>query len=162
MIRAMDERDLGLLAAEWEANLLARERVPVVACELLQEGLDTPSLRVAAGLLRGELDEAHQVFGRALAELGYGRERDWRGHGEALAREYAERALDGRMPLVEAVDGIYALSLQFDTEDWALDGESLTTFVVLADLWNDNPAKRRELQADMRAELTRLLDRVRH
>jgi hypothetical protein len=42
--------------------------VPEVATELLQVGYDTPTLRVAAGLLSPQLDEAHELFGRALAE----------------------------------------------------------------------------------------------
>ena len=104
-----------------------------------------------------QLDAAHEVFGRALAELGYGRERDPPGRGGALAREYAQRGLDGRMPLVEAVDRIYKLSLDFDHERWALGGESLTTFVVLADLWDDQPPKRPELERDIREQLQSLL-----
>ena len=75
----MEERDLRLVAAKWEANLLPRERVPEIATELLQRGHDTPSLRVAAGLLPSELDEARELFGRALAELGHERHRNWRG-----------------------------------------------------------------------------------
>ncbi|HEY4277392.1 MAG TPA: hypothetical protein VGM91_04170 [Conexibacter sp.] len=156
----MKLHDLGLVAAEWEANVLPRERIPALATELMLAGNDTPSLRAAAGLLSTELDAAHEVFGRALAELGYERERDSRGRGRALAREYAHRGLDGRMPLVEAVDRIYKLSLDFDHEAWALSGESLTTFVVLADLWVDEPRKRPELEGDMREQLQSLLRRL--
>lgn len=150
---------MGLVAAEWEANLLPRERVPELATGLLREGHDTPSLRVAAGLLPSELDEAHDVFGRALSELGYERHRDWRGHGEALACEYARRGLDGRMSLVDAIGGIYMLSLRFEREDWSLGGESLADFVVLADLWEDEPEQRPDIEADMERELRRFVER---
>ena len=155
----MDERDLKLVAAEWEANQLARDRVPELATALLEEGYDTPTLRVAAGLLPSELDEAHTLFGRALAELGYQRQRDGRRHGEALAREYARRGLDGRMPLVEAVGGVCNLSLRFEREDWSLDGMSMTSLLVLADEWEDQPKKRPAIEDDMRRELQRFSER---
>jgi hypothetical protein len=157
----MQERDLGLIAAEWEANRLPRERVPELATELLLEGHDTPSLRVAAGLLASELDEAHELFGRVLAELGYERQRDRRDRGEALARQYARRGLDGRMSLVDAIGGIYELSRNFEHEDWSLSGESLTNFLVLADEWEDEPEKRPHIEADMEHELRCFLDRGR-
>ena len=60
------------------------------------------------------------------------------------------------MRLVEAVDRIYKLSLDFDDERWALGGEALTTFVVLADLWDDRPRKRPELERDIREQLQSL------
>ena len=116
---------------------------------------------MAAGLLQSELDEAHELFGRALAELGHQRERDWRAGGEPLAREYARRGLDGRMPLVEAVSGVYKLSLYFEREDWSLDGMSMTSLLVLADEWEDEPTKRPEIEQDMRRELERFLERQR-
>lgn len=148
--------DLGLLAAEWEADRVPRERIPGLAAELLLAGNDTPSLREAAGLLPGELEAAREVFGRALAELGYAREPDARGRGAALASEYVARGLDGRMPLVEAVNRVCALSLEFDDQAWAVRGHALTALVVLADLWNDRPEGRRELERDLRRELEML------
>jgi hypothetical protein len=153
----MDERDLGLIAAEWDANRLPRDRVPEVATELLEAGHDTPSLRVAAGLLPSDLDDAHQLFGRALEELGYACRGNRRGRGAALAREYAQRGLEGRMPLAEAVGAIYRLSLDFEAEEWSLSSESALEFLVLADEWEDEPAKRPTIEADMARELQRFL-----
>src|SRR4051812_33865605 len=156
----MEPRDLALVAAEWEANLLRRERIPALAIELILAGYDTPSLRVAAGLLPGELYGAHELFGRTLAELGDEREQNARGRGGGLARELAARGLDSRMPLVEAVNRICALSLDFDDEEWALSGDELTAFVVLADLWDDRPAERARLERDLRQELQSLFRRL--
>jgi hypothetical protein len=160
MIGRMEPCDLALAAAEWEANRLPRKRIPVLAIELMLAGYDTPSLRVAAGLLPGELDGAHELFGRMLAELGYEREQDACSRGGALAREFAARGLDGRMPLVEAVNRICALSLDFDDEEWALTGHELTAFVVLADLWHDRPAERAGLERDLLQELRSLFRRL--
>jgi hypothetical protein len=136
-----------LLAAEYEADRLARESVPEIACQLLDEGLDSPSLRAAAGLLPGELHEAREIFGRALQELGCGLRRAPRGQGAPLAREYASRALDQRMSLVLAMSSITALSLEFEAELWALKGQALARFELLAVLWDDEPESRSQLEA---------------
>jgi hypothetical protein len=156
----MQGRDLGLLSAEWEANVVAREAVPGIACELLAEGVDSPSLRVAAGLLPGELDDAHEVLGRALRELGLSVGGDAHGQGASLAREYATRALDGRMPPVRAASAIAALSLQFDTEVWALKGDALSAFELLTVTWIGKPEHHHALEVELRAELAALLDRL--
>ena len=60
--------DLELVAAEWEAGLLAPERVPAIAVALMEAGFDSPSLRVAAGLLPGETADAHDLFSAVLGE----------------------------------------------------------------------------------------------
>jgi hypothetical protein len=153
-------RDLALLAAEYDADVLARESVPELACQLLADGFDSPSLRVAAGLLAGELDHARRILGRALEELGCEVSRDHRGQGAPLAREYAARGLDRRMPLARAISSIAALSLERESEPWALQGQALTRFELLSALWDDKPADRSEIEAEMRAELTALLDRI--
>ena len=77
-----------------------------------------------------------------------------------MAREYAIRALDGRMPPVRAAIAIAALSLQFDTEVWALKGDALSAFELLAVTWTDKPEHRHELETELRAELAALLDRL--
>ena len=63
------------------------------------------------------------------------------------------------MSLVDAFGGIYKLSLDFEDEEWSLSGESLTEFVVLADLWEDEPEKRPDIEADMKGELRRFVER---
>src|SRR5262245_60286009 len=47
-----------------------REERPPVDCEPLAYGRDTPALRILAGLTAAELSEAHELFRRALQELG--------------------------------------------------------------------------------------------
>jgi hypothetical protein len=64
------------------------------------------------------------------------------------------------MPLVRATSTIAALSLEFDTEVWALKGRALCAFEWLAVHWDDQPEHRHELEAAMRAELRALLDRL--
>jgi len=49
---------------------IRREELPAVAGDLLAAGTETPAIRSLAGLTQAELDEAHELFRRALQELG--------------------------------------------------------------------------------------------
>jgi hypothetical protein len=93
----MMHMDAELLATKWEAGLLAPERIPAVAVQLMEAGFDSPSLREAAGLLPSETSDAHQLFAAALRELGLPRQRSEQETGSALEAEYAWRVLDGRL-----------------------------------------------------------------
>jgi hypothetical protein len=50
--------------------VLPREEIPDIAVALLEDGADTPTLRRLAGLTSLELSEAHDLFRKALQELG--------------------------------------------------------------------------------------------
>ena len=56
--------------ALWESGQLATEELPEVAVEALVAGIDTPSLRVLAGLPAGRMSRAVDLLDRALQELG--------------------------------------------------------------------------------------------
>ena len=56
--------------ALWESGQLATEELPEVAVEALVAGIDTPSLRVLAGLPAGRMSRAADLLDRALQELG--------------------------------------------------------------------------------------------
>ena len=62
--------DLDQAQALWSRGSLPREELPEVATAALVAGLDSPSLRVLAGLTTVELDRAHDLFDQALRELG--------------------------------------------------------------------------------------------
>jgi len=56
--------------AKWELGHLAGERLPETAAAALIAGLDTPSLRVLAGLTPDRMHRAAALADRALQELG--------------------------------------------------------------------------------------------
>jgi len=136
-----------MIAAEWEAGYLPRVRIPAVATDFLVAGLDSPSLRVAAGLLGNELEDADEHFGQALDELGYDARREYRRRGVALAEEYGQRILDGRVPPYEGAHTIYSLSSDFHSEAWVPQiGNPMTALGMLCDEWEQLPDHRPELE----------------
>ncbi len=78
-----------------------------------------------------------------------------------MAREYAARGLEQRLPLARVIRSIAALPLEFKAEPWAVQAQALSRFEVLSMLWDDKPASRSEIETEMRGELTALLDRLR-
>jgi hypothetical protein len=62
--------DLDQAHALWSRGWLPREELPEVATAALVAGLDSPSLRVLAGLTAAELDRAHDLFNQVIRELG--------------------------------------------------------------------------------------------
>jgi hypothetical protein len=153
-------QDLDLLAAELEAGMIERERIPWLAAELMVAGFDTPSLRVAAGLMPDDLDDAEEVFRAALAELGVAREDDGQGDGAALAREIATRGVDGRLPALDAAATLHRLAADLEGEPWTPDGQWRSDVLALLEDWEDEPTQRPALEAQLRAELESLLRRL--
>lgn len=62
--------DLEVAVALISCGELRRERIPALAAELLEAGTDTPVVRELAGLAEAELDRAHELFRKVMAELG--------------------------------------------------------------------------------------------
>jgi len=63
--------DLLEAQAFWMLGMLPREKIPGIAQEALEQGLDDPSLRILAGLTEGELDQATSRFEKTLAAMGF-------------------------------------------------------------------------------------------
>lgn len=150
--------DLELVAAEWEAGLLAPERVPAIAVRLMEDGLDSPSLSLAAGLLPSETADAHRLFHAALAELGVPRERSTEEErGAALAAEYARRILDDEVEPYQGARTIWQLAIDhFDSETYRRVG-NLDALIILADEWEQLPEQRAEIEQDIREQAKRVL-----
>jgi hypothetical protein len=98
--------------ALWESGQLAREELPEVAADALVAGLDTPSLRVLAGLTAARMDRAAALADRALQELG---------HRPMVrlppAREaalWAEATAAGPVDVLQGVGVLWALSPRTD------------------------------------------------
>jgi hypothetical protein len=92
-------RTLQDTAALSSIGAVSPQAVVKCACDALIAGLDSPSLRILAGLTRTEAD--HDVLDRlpaALAELGLDfYPRDSRGGQEAVVRALAAQAMSGSL-----------------------------------------------------------------
>ncbi|MFJ7907252.1 hypothetical protein [Kitasatospora sp. NPDC096204] len=82
------------------------DRLVQAALRALIVGVDTPSLPILAGLLRGGEDQAPELFGQVMDELGCGfhpPEDYWEGR-LALARWYAAEIVGGWLDPVEGAE----------------------------------------------------------
>lgn len=61
--------DIHLAQALWTLDLLAIDYLPEVACDALEAGLDSPALRMLAGMIDNEVNDAPKIFIQALKEL---------------------------------------------------------------------------------------------
>jgi hypothetical protein len=77
-------------AALWSIDAVSPQAVVRCACDALIAGLDSPSLRILAGLTRAEADyQVLDILPAALAELGL----DFYPRGSCSGQEAAVRAL---------------------------------------------------------------------
>jgi hypothetical protein len=150
--------DLEMTAAEWEAGLLPPERLPAVAIELMEAGYDSHHLRLVAGLVPAEMDEGHDLFARALAELDLPRTRTEDERGVALAAEYARRMLAGRVAPYEGARTVWQLGIDHFDNDTSRRVGNLDALVILADEWDQLPDQRPSIENDMRTEARKFLD----
>ncbi|MFJ8444234.1 hypothetical protein [Kitasatospora griseola] len=108
------------IAHRWVYNRRADPDLLIrVALRALIAGVDTPSLPLLAGLFRGEEDQASELFGQVMDELGFGfhpPEDYWEGQ-LALARWWAAEIaggwldpLDGAELIIEDVAEAYGAS----------------------------------------------------
>jgi hypothetical protein len=96
-------------AALWSINAVSPQAVVRCACDALIAGLDSPSLRILAGLTRAEADyHVPDILPAALAELGLDfHPRDTRGGQEAAARALAGQAVSGSLTPRELAAAIH-------------------------------------------------------
>lgn len=152
--------DLALIAAEWESGLIPPERLPAIAVRLMEAGYDSPSLRLTAGLLPLEVEDAHDLFKQALGELGDPRIRDERERGLALIQEYGKRVAAGTVSPYDGARTIWQIAIDsFDNESWLAAG-SPDGLVILADEWEQLPDQRDEIERDMRDAIEVLLKAI--
>jgi len=92
-------RTLQDTAALWSIGAVSPQAVVKCACDALIAGLDSPSLRILAGLTRTEADyHVLDILPAALAELGLDfYPRDSRSGQEAAARALAAQAVSGSL-----------------------------------------------------------------
>jgi hypothetical protein len=61
--------NLNLIAAYWRLNRLPGERLPEIAQKVLEQGVDSASLRILAGEQNATISESGTLFERVLSEL---------------------------------------------------------------------------------------------
>jgi hypothetical protein len=128
---------LQLVAAKAALDLATPEELADGATRALEGGLDSPALRVLAGVANADADEARALLDRALAELNV-RTPSQRDAVLQLARAFAAEIVDGTLPPYEGAKRIWDLTLRVPDEHIP----ELDSFVYAASEWQDRPEDR--------------------
>ena len=130
----MNTSRLELAASSVLLGRLHSDDLAGVAVEALQDGCDSPSLRILAGLTAAEVDEARVLFERALFEMNI-IVPSKRNAVMRLALEIAKEILAGRTDAYVGAKKIWDLTLCAPNEDL----RELDSFVYAASEWQDRP-----------------------
>jgi len=137
----MNTEKLELAAAKAAVGLLLSEEFSEAAVGALEDGCDSPALRILAGLAAAEADEARTLFDRVLVELNVSQP----GKRDAvmqLARKTAEMIVNGATAPYQGAKQIWELTLRVADEDLP----ELDSFVYAASEWEDRPEDRRAFE----------------
>lgn len=127
---------LQLIASKMALDLILPEELIRAGVDALEDGLDSKTLRILAGLNETQIDEAGTTFDRALVELNIHKPSK-REAVLQLTRETARDILSGKISPYEGAKRIWRLSLHIDEHLPELD-----TYVYGASEWEDRPEDR--------------------
>lgn len=133
----MSTKRLELDAARVVLGLLLSTDLPNAAARALEDGCDSTSLRILAGLTATEVEDARRIFDRALVELSVPKPTK-RDAVMRLAQETAKLILIGTTEPFEGAKEIWDLSLHLSPENLS----EFDTFVYAASEWEDRPDDR--------------------
>ena len=132
-------------------GLTLSEDLVGVAIEALEDGRDSPSLRVLAGLSGSDVTQARALFDRVLEELGIVRP-SMRDAALLLARETAREIVSGTVEPYEGAKRIWELARSAPDESLS----ELDPFIYAASEWEDRPEDRGHFERGILAEARRL------
>lgn len=124
-------------AAALVLGLETADRLPEFAGEALEQGADSPSLRMLAAMDAPCLEDALPLLEGALREAGATLPTP-RAAALRLARKTAERMVNGEVPAYEGSRQIWALARRVMDEDL----DDLDPFIYAASEWEDRPTDR--------------------
>ncbi|MFH0727106.1 MAG: hypothetical protein V2B19_12300 [Pseudomonadota bacterium] len=116
--------DIHLAQALWILDLLAIDHLPEVALDALEVGLDTPALRMLAGLVSNEVEDAPQIFTQALKELGLPM-LSRRDAACIYAISVSKQILNGELSPQDGADKLWEASIRVNNPDF----HELDTFI---------------------------------
>jgi hypothetical protein len=96
---------------------LPAEDIPAIAVDALVDGLDTPTLRVLAGLVDGTPADARELFAAAVHELQLP-SMDGNAAALVVVRHLAGEVVNGRVALSSGLSEIYSILRHFWDHAW--------------------------------------------
>jgi hypothetical protein len=128
--------------ALWTLHRLQSELLPDVAANLLEQGQDTPTIRLLAGLVRPTAREVEPLFATVINEMKLQPLCD---HEAALivAKHIAQETLVGNLSPLDCASRIAGLCTLVNY------AEPFSEFMHLEDLWQCMPESRSGIEADI-------------
>ena len=148
----MTDTGIAALAAKMALGQLDAAELPEAAVSALDAGLDSPALRVLAGLSNAELDEARELLETALMELGVPVPTA-RDAIMVLARIAASEIANGRITPYGGAKRIWEITLCAPR----MVVPELDPFIYAASEWEDRPDDREHFTKEIIREAQRLL-----
>lgn len=125
----MKNNEIDVDLANFVLRLVLSDRLPSIATKLLENGYDSPALRMLSGLNESEIVEAIPLFNQAILEIGLSLPSRYEAV-LSLAKETAMKILRRDVMPYEGAKIIWMLSLKVDHEICALH-----PFVYAASEW---------------------------
>ena len=141
--------NLELAAALHSLHEILTDDLPLVATKALEEGLDSPSLRMLAGTTTSSGFEIDELLTRTLSELGLRPMNPQRAQ-RVLARFRARQIVDGKVDPVVGAENVYRTYLP-EYPDETIE------FLRLSDEASYDPQNRREVELKIIEEARRYL-----
>jgi hypothetical protein len=143
----------------WTLDLLVLgmqppEELPVIATNALVEGIDSESLRELAGTLPIQYQNARDLFLSAMSELNIAIPSEQQARWSAV-RHWAIDMVEGRLD-PRAASGL----IHWDGSNELDQPKSLTVFVALEDEWDEDEARRPEIEQTMMEAAKDFLDQT--
>jgi hypothetical protein len=150
----MKTEGLELAASRAVLGLLRSDDLARVGTQALEDGCDSPSLRILAGVNASEAEEARGLFERVLSELNVAVPSK-RNAVMLLARETAKGIVSGTTGVYLGAKQIWDLTLRASNE--ALP--ELDSFVYAASEWEDRAEDRATFEEGIIAAARELVNR---
>jgi len=143
----------------WTLDLLVLgmqppEELPLIATNALVEGIDSESLRELAGTLPIQYQNARDLFLSAMSELNITIPSEQQARWSAV-RHWAIDMVEGRLD-PRAASGL----IHWDGWNELDQPKSLTVFVALEDEWDEDEARRPEIEQTMMEAAKDFLDQT--
>ena len=129
--------ELNFAQALWVLDLLSADKLAEIGVKALEAGMDSSALRMLASLSPSEVDEAPQLFARALAELGLAA----MSRPEAAricAAHISQQILNGETSSRDGAKKLWDVSLHVEDKGF----HDLDTFIYAASEIEDRPEDR--------------------
>jgi hypothetical protein len=138
-------------AAYWAFGLLSSDKLPGVALEALEHGVESPSMIELASADAVPNPSLHRLFEKVLRELGRSPLTKPEA-GRMIAREYAEQICRGTIVPVEGAQAIWRISLECEElrSELGIFGGRVTEYA-------DLPAERESISEMIVSEARKLI-----